>query len=558
MTAEKPTYEELALRVESLETSARQHKLDEEIWQEGEEKFRRLFDYCPMGIFIYELTADGSLVFINANRAADTILGVNCRQLLGKRIEEAFPPLAETFIPAKYREVAAGGKIWESEHIDYAHGKISGAFKVVAFQTKPNELACMFEDITDHKQANVELLESREKYYLLSEGAFEAIVWHDKGKIIEANDQYYDMFGYKPEELAGKDAMAMTATPDSVEFMRKQISADRLGPYQVSGLKKDGTVFPMEIRVKQMKHQGRTARMAAIRDLSEQKETETALNESERKYKTLIENANSIILRWDPNGHIIYLNPYGLDYFKYEKDEVVGAHAVGTIVPEEETSGRNLREMIKDITKNPLRYKNNLNQNMRSDGERVWVQWTNVPIVDAAGEFVEILSIGNDITEKVLAEEALRSREEELKAQTRHLKEVNTAMKVLLKKREEDKNELEEKVLLNVKDLVVNYLEKLKHSGLDSKQKTYVDIIDSNLNHIVSPFLRRLSRHYGNLTPTEVGVAKLVKQGKTSKEIAELFNLSPRTIEFHRDNIREKMGLKNKKINLRTHLLSIN
>jgi PAS domain S-box-containing protein len=281
-------------------------------------------------------------------------------------------------------------------------------------------------------------------------------------------------------------------------------------------------------------------------------------HKSEKKYKTLIENANSIILRWDPNGKIIYLNPYGLDYFKYKEDEIVGAHTVGTIVPEEETSGRNLREMIKNITKNPERYKNNLNQNVRSDGERVWVQWTNVAIIDEMGNFAEILSIGNDITEKVLAEEMLRSRERQLKAQTQHLEEVNTAMKILLKKREEDKNELEEKVLLNVRELVANYLEKLKHSGLNGKQKTYVDIIDSNLNDIISPFLKRLSHHYSGLTPTEVGVAKLIKQGKTSKEIAELFNLSPRTIEFHRDNIREKMGLKNRKINLRTHLLSIN
>ena len=287
------------------------------------------------------------------------------------------------------------------------------------------------------------------------------------------------------------------------------------------------------------------------------KQDKEIFRESEKKYKTLIENANSIILRWDTDGRIIYLNPYGLEYFKYKEDEIVGRHAVGTIVPAEETTGRDLREMIKDITKNPLKYRNNLNQNMCSDGERVWVSWTNVAITNAAGEFVEILSIGNDLTEKVLAEEALKLREKQLEDQTHHLEEVNTAMKVLLKKREEDKFELEEKVMLNIKELVVNYIEKLKYSGLNSRQKTYVDIISSNLNDIVSPFLRRLSNQYFSLTPTEIRIAKLIKQGKTSKEIAELFNLSPRTIEFHRDNIRGKMGLKNRKTNLRTYLLSI-
>ena len=555
--AEKPTYEELESRIKALEEAAQKHKLDQKVYQGNEEKFRNLFDCCPMGIFIYKLARDGSLIFQNANQAADNILGVNCQKFIGKKIEEAFPPLADTIIPTRYKEAAADGKTWESESIDYNHDNIFGEFKVVAFQTKPNEMACMFEDISKRKQAQKALLESREKYRNLSEGAFEGVVWHEKGKIIEANDQYYQMFGYTPDELTGKDAIAMTATPDSIKLMQKRVGSDHLGPYQVMGLKKDGTEFPIEIRAKKMNYKNKIARMAAIRDLTEQREAETALGESEKKYETLIENANSIILRWKPSGRIIYLNPFGRDFFKYKKNDIEGAHVVGTIVPEEETTGRDLREMIKNITKNPKRYKNNINQNMCSNGARVWVSWTNVAITDAAGAFVEILSIGNDITYKIEAEEALRSREEQLKAQTQHLEEVNTAMKILLRKREEDKNELEEKILLNIRELVANYIEKLKYSGLNGKQKTLVDIIDSNLNDIVSPFLQRLSRHYSDLTPTEVRVAKLIKQGKTSKEIAELFNLSPRTIEFHRDNIREKMGLKNRKTNLRTHLLSI-
>jgi len=96
-----------------------------------------------------------------------------------------------------------------------------------------------------HKQ----LRESEEKYRHLSEGTFEAVVWHDKGKIIEANEQYYEMFDYKPEELAEKDAILLTATPDSVKFMREQVSLGDLGPYEVVGMKKDGTEFPMEIRI---------------------------------------------------------------------------------------------------------------------------------------------------------------------------------------------------------------------------------------------------------------------------------------------------------------------
>ena len=151
----------------------------------------------------------------------------------------------------------------------------------------------------------------------------------------------------------------------------------------------------------------------------------------------------------------------------------------------------------------------------------------------------------------------MNNRTRELETKTQNLEELNTALKVLLQKRDEDKIELEEKVLVNVQELVATYLEKLKKSGLDDRQKTYVDIIESNLNDIVSPFVRGLSNKYLSLTPTEIQTANLVRQGKTSKEIAKIVNLSARTIEFHRDNIRKKMGIKNIKVNLRTHLLSM-
>jgi len=103
----------------------------------------------------------------------------------------------------------------------------------------------------------------------------------------------------------------------------------------------------------------------------------------------------------------------------------------------------------------------------------------------------------------------------------------------------------------------VPYLERLEKTGLNASQKTYVGILESNLNDIISPFLRTLSSTYLNISPTEIQVANLVKQGKTTKEIAESLNSSTRAIEFHRDNLRNKLGLKNKKANLRSYLLSL-
>ena len=153
-------------------------------------------------------------------------------------------------------------------------------------------------------------------------------------------------------------------------------------------------------------------------------------------------------------------------------------------------------------------------------------------------------------------ERRVEERTRELRIKSENLEEMNTALKVLLKKREEDKIELEEKVIYNVKELILPFLEKLQRSKLDNRQQTCVDIIASNLNDIVAPFAKTLSTRYLNLTPSEIQIADLVKHGKTTKDIADLLNLSTRTIESHRDSIRQKLGIKNKRANLRTHLMS--
>jgi len=138
--------------------------------------------------------------------------------------------------------------------------------------------------------------------------------------------------------------------------------------------------------------------------------------------------------------------------------------------------------------------------------------------------------------------------------QTCILDETNTALNVLMQQRIEAKTELEETVLLNAKELIVPFLERLKKSRLDSKQKAYINIIESNLNEIVAPLVRKFFKINLKLTPAEIQVTNLVRQGKTTKEIAEFLNLATSTIDTHRNKIRNKLGIKNKKINLKTHL----
>lgn len=159
--------------------------------------------------------------------------------------------------------------------------------------------------------------------------------------------------------------------------------------------------------------------------------------------------------------------------------------------------------------------------------------------------------------ERKRVELKLLARERELENQTRDLEEVNAALKVLLKQREADKKELEEQIVGNFRELVRPLLEKLKTSGLNDRQKAFLEIAENELNNILAPFLRKVSTGHLKLTPTEIQVANLVKHGKSTKEIANLMHLAIKTVQVNRNNIRRKLGIINKKINLRTYLLSV-
>jgi DNA-binding CsgD family transcriptional regulator len=162
-----------------------------------------------------------------------------------------------------------------------------------------------------------------------------------------------------------------------------------------------------------------------------------------------------------------------------------------------------------------------------------------------------------DVTDQKRAEETLRQRESALEEKTNELKEVNDALRFLLRQRNRDKANMEEEVLSNVRDLVIPYIEKLKQAPIDGKYGTYLKMVESNLNELVSPFAGQLSSKYFRLTPAEIQVAHLIRAGKTTKEIAGILNASHRTIESHRHNIRTKFGLKNRKANLRSCLSSL-
>ncbi|MCK4619311.1 MAG: PAS domain S-box protein, partial [Desulfobacterales bacterium] len=149
------------------------------------------------------------------------------------------------------------------------------------------------------------------------------------------------------------------------------------------------------------------AAIEMVEDITDQKKAQEALQRSELKYRELVQNANSIILRMDSQGNVTFFNEFAQQFFGYTEDEILGKNVVGSIVPETDSELRNLAAMIRDIGLNPEKHASNENENMRKDGGRIWVSWTNKAIYDKDGNIIEILCVGNDLTERKLLERQL-------------------------------------------------------------------------------------------------------------------------------------------------------
>lgn len=168
----------------------------------------------------------------------------------------------------------------------------------------------------------------------------------------------------------------------------------------------------MEIVSHALSYEGRPAELVLANDITERRRSERALLASEMKYRELVENANSIILRWSPAGEITFINEYGLQFFGYTEEELVGHHVVGTIVPSTGRDGEELLPMMERICQRPEEFAHNVNQNMRRTGERVWVSGFNRAVFNDWGQVIEVFSVGTDVTEQKRAEAAVRESEE--------------------------------------------------------------------------------------------------------------------------------------------------
>ncbi len=280
--------------------------------------------------------------------------------------------------------------------------------------------------------------------------------------------------------------------------------------------------------------------------------------EEELKFRSgITEQLNVSVITTGLDFKINWVNQAFSFLYGYSSEEVIGQ------TPDFLNIDPLLKEIQKDIyqTVSSGRVWSGEAMNRRKDGTTFPCELDIFPLKDEKGNIFAYVGHQRDITERKKAEVALQKSHDELELRVRErtseLQEKNIALKVLLKQREEDKNELEQNILSNIKSLVQPHIIKLKRNNSNFEDNSYLNLIESNLEDIVSPFSQKLSSNYMSFSSKEIQIANLIKEGKKDKEIMEIMDMAIDTVKAHRKNIRKKLGITGTGTNLRNKLLSM-
>ncbi len=408
----------------------------------------------------------------------------------------------------------------------------------------------------ERDRALKKLKESEIKYRTLFDNANDAIFIIHNDVIIDWNRRAMTMFGYPKEIIIGQPPYILFPPTqqdgrDSAEIAKQRGESALTGEpqfFEWRHCRHNGTLFEAEVSLNRVEIGEEPLLMAIVRDVSERKESEKMLQISEEKYRSIFENAVEGIFQTTPEGKYITVNPAlarTLGYGSSQElvDSVFDIGREHYVHPED-------RERLKNIYEEQGYVEGFETQLLKKDGDKVWVLINARSVKEAAGKTIYYEGTLEDISNR-------KKMEEELRVKSLSLEEVNSALKVLLKQRDRDKEELEEKILYNVKKLVLPYVERLKERRLDEEQKTYLAILETNLNNIISPFVQKMVYVHASFTASEILVANFIREGKTIKEIARISGVSENAINRHRQNIRNKLGLNRRKVNLKAYLMSI-
>lgn len=453
-------------------------------------------------------------------------------------------------------------------------------------------------DITDPKRATTAMHQNEQRYRTLMEVTSDWI-WEvgPDGRYTFSNRAVADILGYPPEEVLGRtpfdfmppaEAAKITRVFGAIAAARRPFSGleninlhksgrkvvletggapvfDEKGEFRgFRGIDRDVTAHKkleeelrkarngLEKNVKKTALEIEARQNILQQEINIRKQIQAELAHSEHQFQSLVETLNEGFGIVDAEGRLTYVNAKLADMLGYARKEMVGKKTSCFMDERNRRLHKKQMGMRQKGIETPYEI-----QFTTKDGSAITTIVSPRARFDANGRFQGSFAVTTDISALKSAEKNLRRREQQLREKTMRLQEMNTALEVLLRKREQDKTIIQKRILINLRRLVAPYLDSLGDTRLSERQRFLVDTLKSNLTEVMSPFSERLSSAPIDLTKTELEIANLVRLGKTTTQIATALNISYKTAETHRWRIRKKLGLTHKKANLMSYLLRL-
>ncbi len=406
--AKKPTYEELKQRVKELEKEFDKRERIEGSLKEREKLLQALLNAPTETAILVDL--EGTILAIN--EIAAKRVGKNVDDLIGLGLFEYLPHDVAAFRKAKGDEVVRSGKPVRFQDERAGRFYDNNIYPVFDDEKKVTALAIYSRDITEPKRTEEALRESEEIYRNLVERANDGVSIVQNGEVKFSNTRLAEMLGYTVEEIIDTPFLDYVFPDErsiiSDIYKRRFQGEDVPDIYEMAALHKNGRKVDIETNSGIITYHGKPATLSFVRDITDRKQAEEALRESEERFRSLIQTAVSVILYLSPDHLIIEFNPEAERFYGKKREDVLGKNYLELFIPEED------RDAIATDIKNVLAGKPSKgieNRLLASDGsERVFV-WNVNRILDFKNKPLGIVAVGQDITERKKVEEALRESE---------------------------------------------------------------------------------------------------------------------------------------------------
>lgn len=554
----------------------------------GGEGLRGWIDLTKDAIFIEKPTGE----ILEVNKAACNMLGYTREELITMDVSKIVPPEVAEKLPSTIKESTVRDGVYiETRELrkDRSHVPVEVSCSLANIDGQQRVIAIV-RDISERKAVEGTLRESEERFRKIFDNFKDGILIEDEdGNIVDANRSVCDMLGYTKEEICARVIRDVVRVELQFPLLKEgpQELPNSVRCVETIGMRRDGAEVPVEIGNSLVEIGGQRRVISIVRDISERKGVEEKLRKSELKYRTLLENLPQRIIYKDINSVYISCNENFAMDMKMRPAEIVGR-------TDYDLFPRELAEGYRKVDKEVLRSgKTEYFEEKYMKGRReLVVQTVKTPVRNERGEINGILGIfwditkrkqdeqklkryqqrleemvgertaklrgtnerlRQEITERKGTEKALRDSERKLKGQKMVLERKNVALGEVIEQVEHEKRQVKQNVVLNVEKLLLPLLRKLRAKATRIESQ-YIDLLRSTCEELASSFGRKLSMENMKLSPREIEICNMIKGGLSGKEISELLRLSFKTVERHRNDIRRKLRLVRRKVNLGTFL----